>query len=439
MTSFLSSIDQLGGRIESDLRQADGSLRRLPAIAESALANFSDLDGLSVQSLAEFLANTKVGQQAKNPFSDLPVTVFMSRDFYIEVLVWAHATTSIHQHGFGGAFRVICGSSIHTRYRFESDYAVTDDLLVGRVSPVHSESLSVGSVRRIDPGMAGLVHSLYHLDNPSISLIVRDRGHLAFGPQYNYYPPFFAIHRSALEKDELVLTFGRLLGLTSRIDREGFMSIWCDHIARFEFPRLAWLYIQYAKYLEKDERAVFHSAAEKVHGKLVINLAESVDHSANQMLLSKMRSRLHDAELRFFLALLLNVPSKTDFLRMIEERFPDRDPVNCCVNWLVQLSIHDKAAQHRMLEVAQMFESAGQGAMQFSRYLRNALPRGVGVEEARSIFRGFICRRNVHLREPIPRESVDELEDVYASLAALPQLSALASDIGEAGKEQGHL
>jgi hypothetical protein len=35
----------------------------------------------------------------------------------IEALFWVDGTTSIHQHSFSGAFQVLAGKSIHSRYR----------------------------------------------------------------------------------------------------------------------------------------------------------------------------------------------------------------------------------------------------------------------------------------------------------------------------------
>lgn len=420
MDSLLKSVDLLGRQIESELRVANGDLRQLPEIAACALADFSDLDGVSLGALAKFISQTSIPQQPKNPFSDLPVTIYTSRDFYIEILVWSHATTAIHQHGFGGAFRVVGGSSIHTKYCFEKSEEITSDLLFGRVKATKSEYLSVSSVRRIDPGMTGLVHSLYHLDNPSASLVIRDRGHVAFGPQYSYFPPLMAIHQLALEKDHLTSMFARLIELTGRINRSTLMSIWCNHIACFEFPRLAWLYIKYCNYLEHEERAVFRDAAKKAHGALIDQLFDCADYYANRKTLSRMRERIDDTELRFFLALLMNVPKRADLLRMVAERYPRCDPVNRCADWLMRLSVDEKSAQERMREVVQILESKGLGAMQFSRQLRQALPVGIGGEDAQVIFREFISGE--FKSENLPEHSLE-------ALLSLPQLSVLREGI----------
>lgn len=422
MVAFVKSIELLGDQVAASLRLANGDLRRLPEIAEETLGDFDSLDGVDLNALVEFLERTPLRQQSKSPFSDLPVTVFQARDFYIELLVWSHATTAIHQHAFGGAFRVVRGSSIHSRYEFHQDRRISDDLLIGAVCPLGSERLTIGSVRRIDPGIQGLVHSLYHLDNPSISLIVRDGGHAAFGPQYNYYPPVLAFHRRALEADELVVMFGRLLELTAPLDRATFRAIWFERIARFEFPRLAWLYLGYHAYLDPDERAEFRICAEYTHGDLVPLLLEAVERYASQLPLARMRQRVLDAELRFFLALLMNVPDRENLLRMVAEEFPERDPVECCADWLVRLSVDEQTAVDRMKEVAQLVESSGAGAMQFSRQLRNALPHGIGFADAKHLFQCFIASEGKSANSDVPVTS-------FAALSAMPQLRALHSGV----------
>ena len=422
---FATKINALGERIAAALWEVNADLGKLPEIAERELADFEDVDGVALETLIDFLQWTTLRQQTKNPFSDLPLTIFRSRDFYIELLVWSNATTVIHQHGFGGAFRVVRGSSIHTRYAFEPRHRVSLDCMFGEIEPLGSEHLEVGAVRRIDPGMGGLIHSLYHLDDPSISLIVRDRGHSAFGPQFSYYPPSLALHRTQLEPDEQVSMFSRVIDLLSHLDRPVFREFWCGHVARLEFPRMAILFRRYHGQLDQQETAAFRRSAENVHGDLIPALFDSMERFANQQLLARMRERVQDPELRFFLALLMNVPARSDLLRMVTERFPERDPVACCAQWLARLSVDEKSAEDRMKEVAAMIESSGMGAMQFSRQLRKALPGGTGYAEAIEHFKRFIDGENVVSVAPGPDAPAEPRDSSLAALNAIPQLSAL--------------
>jgi hypothetical protein len=44
------------------------------------------------------------------------------------------------------------------------------------------------------------------------------------------------------------------------------------------------------------------------------------------------------SEHRFFLALLLNVPHRTNVLELVKRRFEDRDPVDTISDWVMELS-----------------------------------------------------------------------------------------------------
>lgn len=427
MKEFVNSIGGLGRGVESEFRRFNADQRSLPEIAAAALENFDEIDGVGLETLASFLEDTRLAQQAKNPFSDLPLTVFRSRDFYIELLVWSRATTAIHQHGFSGAFRVVRGSSIHTRYRFDARRRISDDFLLGEVRALGSEALAVGSVRQIQPGAEGLIHSLYHLDNPSLSLIIRTSGHSAFGPQYSYYPPSLALHRKSMESDDMMLMLSRLLGISSTADRAVFRSVWSDTIAPLDFPRVAWMYLRHHALLENDEREAFFQRVESRHGELAGYLFEAVERFANQHLLIRLREQVHDAELRFFVALLLNVPDRADLLRMVAERFPERDPVESCADWLSRLSVDEQSTVERMKEVAQMVESSGKGGMAFSRQLRRALPRGTSKAEAREIFRRFIGGGAESDWETEGDVALEAKANALSGLREIPQLGGLLS------------
>ena len=56
-------------------------------------------------------------------FGQPPLVVFEAPGFYIEVLSWFPSRTSIHGHGFTGAFRVLDGYSLQVGYRFEEESA----------------------------------------------------------------------------------------------------------------------------------------------------------------------------------------------------------------------------------------------------------------------------------------------------------------------------
>src|SRR5262249_38085080 len=110
--------------------------------------------------------------QEKLGFGQPPVTLYRARDFYISALYWLEGTTDIHEHGFSGAFRVLEGSSIHAVYDFSRPATITPRLAYGHLLLSEAELLRKGATRRIQLG-GEFIHSLFHLDSPSVTIVVR--------------------------------------------------------------------------------------------------------------------------------------------------------------------------------------------------------------------------------------------------------------------------
>ncbi len=105
-------------------------------------------------------------------FGQPPVTVFHCERFYIDVLFWVDGTTILHQHAFCGAFHVMAGRSVHSTFTFTPRHRYCQQLLSGRLDVLAVELLTKGDVRAIRAG-GDFVHSLFHCDRPSVSVVVR--------------------------------------------------------------------------------------------------------------------------------------------------------------------------------------------------------------------------------------------------------------------------
>jgi hypothetical protein len=125
-------------------------------------------------------------------FGEPPLTLYSTSRFHISLLYWLDSTTSIHEHAFQGAFRVVRGSSLHSRWRFAEETRICGRLRVGNATRVASEVLTMGDVRPILPGGEG-AHALFHLEQPSATLVARTRSDPAARPQYEYCPPSLAV------------------------------------------------------------------------------------------------------------------------------------------------------------------------------------------------------------------------------------------------------
>src|SRR5467141_638931 len=124
-------------------------------------------------------------------FGQPPLSVFTGRDFRIEVLFWVQGIPAIPQHSFSGAFHVMHGSSLQSLWQFEPEEQLSLRLALGSVSLKKAELLRKGDSRPIIAGKQ-LIHSTFHLDRPSLTVVVRTIGEANQQPQYSYLPPTIA-------------------------------------------------------------------------------------------------------------------------------------------------------------------------------------------------------------------------------------------------------
>src|SRR5688572_18357383 len=121
-------------------------------------------------------------------FGQPPLSVYAEERFFIQVIFWRDGTTAVHQHAFSGAFGVLAGGSIHSEYEWVPRRRVNAHLHFGDIERTKLELLAAGDVRPIASGRR-LIHSLFHLDRPSISVVVRTAQDADTGPQYTYWRP----------------------------------------------------------------------------------------------------------------------------------------------------------------------------------------------------------------------------------------------------------
>jgi len=283
--------------------------------------------------------------QRPSSFGQPPLLLYHGNRFYIEMLCWMDGTTSIHSHGFSGAFHVLHGSSIHGQYQFHEKKRVNDSLLLGDVEFMGIELLAVGDTRPIRAG-SGFIHSLFHLDQPSVTIVVRTILNPASLPQYDYFKPHVA--ENLLCMDEEIAKQRKLLHTLGLADPIAFEGISAEFVRR-DFQS-AWMTLQVAYSLWGDS-AIIHNVLDilrPLHGNVVDLLPRVLEDKKYRETLVSMRAKVTDAELRFFLALLLNVPDRISVQRIVSQRFQD-DPRARVVRWLRQLTTVDDAGQITLL------------------------------------------------------------------------------------------
>ena len=105
-------------------------------------------------------------------FGEPPLTLFWHSNFHIDALFWTTATTSIHGHGFVGAFQVMEGTSLQSEFEFETDTPKKGRCRIGQLRQVNASLLRTGVTQLIGGGER-FIHSVFHLGFPSVTIVVR--------------------------------------------------------------------------------------------------------------------------------------------------------------------------------------------------------------------------------------------------------------------------
>ncbi|MEV7781369.1 hypothetical protein [Kitasatospora sp. NPDC088351] len=216
-----SPFRELGDAVAREWRAHDFGEDAFVGIAVRRLSEAACLDEVDALELAARAASEPVLPAQTDldaRFGQPPLTLYSTSRFHMTLLYWLESTTSIHEHAFQGAFRVLHGSSLHSSWRFDESARISGRLLLGRTTRLRSEVLAVGDVRPILPGARG-AHALFHLDQPSATLVVRTRSDPGAQPQYEYCPPSLSVN--PFDEDPSLTRRLQLLHLLRQEDEKG--------------------------------------------------------------------------------------------------------------------------------------------------------------------------------------------------------------------------
>jgi hypothetical protein len=362
----MDAITVLGRAVDARWRAANYDTQCFPEIAATALSE-ADLPSVVTpwQTVAWSLEQPTLPMQQDLPgrFSDLPLTVFNGNRFYIDVYIWMDGTTAIHQHGFGGAFQVVDGSSLHSTYRYRQCERINSHLTIGDLQCDEVELLNVGDVRQIRPGNE-FIHALFHLDRPSTSVVVRTGGDMEHQPQFSYerpgiaFDPFFG---DALVTKKLQAL--RVLAQARRPELEPAITDWLETadlqsvLAILGFARGALSTSAMEQHFALDEAGDARidrilAIVDRRHGAFAEIIREAQEAKAAVDRISQMRRQVEHAELRFFLALAMNLDSRQRIMDVVEARFPGLDPLDKVLDWVTDLgTTRVLGAEHGLLGI----------------------------------------------------------------------------------------
>jgi len=347
----MQPFTELGRLVERRWRDQNYNEDLLPGIAAQALTELKLSDRLDPWEIIRWVQTTPdlpEQMDVEANFGDPPVTVYVGPRFYIDVYFWLDGTTSIHQHAFSGAFQVLLGSSVHTHYTFEKNRELNAHFLTGKLSFKDVSLLARGDIREINPGPE-FIHSLFHLDRPSATITIRNYKTPRASVQFSYAKPFLAYNpffadaglKRKLQTVELLLKMkhaeaDRFIG--DLIDSSDFQTTYLALKRAFQF--LCHRELEEALGLSRssDRFQSLLDRARAKHGELTDLLLPVFEEEWRQDEITRRRATVKHEDHRFFLALLLNVPERATVLRLIAQRFPDKDPVDLAVGWVKELA-----------------------------------------------------------------------------------------------------
>jgi hypothetical protein len=189
MSTFAQSVEEVGRRFAERLGGTPPSPREFVGPAADLLRELL-APGWGFEPLVELVERHLPGQDQINPsFGEPALTLFLHDGFRIDALCWRQGATSIHHHGFSGAFGLLAGTSLHRAFAFTGTRP-TDSPAVELLEGL-SETVTVlreKDVWPIEEG-PGFVHQVTHLETPAVTLVLRSHEALAGTVEWSYLPP----------------------------------------------------------------------------------------------------------------------------------------------------------------------------------------------------------------------------------------------------------
>lgn len=337
----MDAFKQFGDDIESKWRATHYDERAFPTLAVEALREAQIHDRICANDVIRWLLGAQslpeqLDIEAK--FGEPPVTVYNGRRFTIQVIFWFTASTSIHAHAFSGAFQVLQGSSLHSVYEFHEKQRYSTHFRMGDLCLRQVERLKRGDLIPID---GRLLHSLYHLDAPSATIVVRTYRDADAFPQYEYHPPSIAL--DPFYEEVIVKRWLQACSLLIRTKHPDYETHAAEVIRRNDI-HTAFLVLQQAVALLDDSQILgrLFDVVRQSHGSVGNELIAALRMQIFRRKFVKLRKDIQDPTLRFFLALLQNLPHRAAIVQMVRKYEPGGDPRKQIISWTYALSGVDR-------------------------------------------------------------------------------------------------
>ena len=313
-------ISRLAERVESAWRRDGHRLESFPAIAAEALRAPLALDFEEVARRLCAGARLPPQRRLDRGFGEPAITVHHGERFDVELLCWHEGTPAIHDHAFAGAFRMMTGSSIQSCYRFDPVTRL-GALDIGRLGLESVERLTPGAVVAIQPS-AQMIHTAFHLDHPSMTLVVRT--HQSRTPERTYLAPGIAFDSGA-RSPELHKRLQMLDTLNAAAHPVHVEAARAAIASGDAYEVLAVMLRIGSHRIDDDRYAGLLAKVRSRFGDHGDVLAEAIAEERRRGVLVRMRRAEHDPEARFALACLMICPQVDRLIAVLGTAWPGID------------------------------------------------------------------------------------------------------------------
>lgn len=319
---------ELGERIEGAFEREGRKLELFPRIAADALREARIPERSSADEVLSWVfgaAALPAQNDLAEAFGEPPITVYRGRDFHVEVLFWLSTVTTVHGHGFSGAFQALSGERLQTRHSFEPHTDTDGPVMLGELRFEGAELLGRGDVVEIN---RRLVHAIVHLAEPSATIVVRTASDPDAGPQLDYRAPWLAVDPFFL--DEARSRKIQALRLLCRVRPEDALRQAAALAERCDLATCVdVLDLLFRHFRTEAELSDVVDSARALHGEEKVSKLLDVMREGRRLRAAHvLRARALSPDQRLLAALLHHVPSREQMWPLLSARSPGQDVVS---------------------------------------------------------------------------------------------------------------
>lgn len=168
LEEVVNDLASTTNRVWTDAGQDDSTFS---SAAAEVLTGFRILDGVSIEELhSQFALFGKIG--VEHGFGEPNIIAWSSDRFRIELSYWYGNTTTLHDHAFSGAFRVLVGAAVENTYKFEGEIVASPLLTIGKLERIGITLLELGSISQF-PATRDYLHGVVPVICPTCILTIR--------------------------------------------------------------------------------------------------------------------------------------------------------------------------------------------------------------------------------------------------------------------------